>query len=155
VGGERHVPAALPPTKSPGTHCTGSWVGARTGRDGCGKSRFHWDSNTTDTFPYLHAYLKLAIGISPCKTGMSVQMLLSYRGLQTDNCLRAASLTVLWSHKFPDLSWSLHKRVSIPVWRWLLTYPGDVKLLKLYSRVGKPDVWFLRCGSCPVTERDR
>jgi hypothetical protein len=29
VAGERHAPAALPPEKRPGTHCTGGWVGPR------------------------------------------------------------------------------------------------------------------------------
>jgi hypothetical protein len=27
VGCQRHVPAALPPVKRPGTHCIGDWVG--------------------------------------------------------------------------------------------------------------------------------
>jgi hypothetical protein len=26
VGRQRHAPAALPPEKRPGTHCTGGWV---------------------------------------------------------------------------------------------------------------------------------
>jgi hypothetical protein len=47
VGGQPHAPAALPPGKRPGTHCTGGWVGPRAGLDGCGKSRLspgfdHW-----------------------------------------------------------------------------------------------------------------
>ena len=29
VGGQRHAPAALPPGKKPGIHCTGGWVGPR------------------------------------------------------------------------------------------------------------------------------
>jgi hypothetical protein len=37
VSGQRHTLAALPPGK-PGTHCTGGWVGPRTGRERCGKS---------------------------------------------------------------------------------------------------------------------
>ena len=41
VGSQHHAPAALPPGK---THCTGGWVGPRTGLDGCGKSRPHRDS---------------------------------------------------------------------------------------------------------------
>ena len=32
--GQRHVPAAVPPGKRPGTHCTGIWVGPRASRDG-------------------------------------------------------------------------------------------------------------------------
>jgi hypothetical protein len=39
VGVQRHAPADLPPRKRPGTHCTGSWVGPRTGLDGCKNSR--------------------------------------------------------------------------------------------------------------------
>jgi hypothetical protein len=27
MGGQLHAPAALPPGKRPGTHCTGGWVG--------------------------------------------------------------------------------------------------------------------------------
>ena len=44
VGGQRRAPAALPPGKSPGTHCTGGWVGPRAGLGGCEKSRLHRDS---------------------------------------------------------------------------------------------------------------
>jgi hypothetical protein len=39
VGGQRHAPDALSPAKKQGTHCTGGWVGPRTGLDWCGKSR--------------------------------------------------------------------------------------------------------------------
>ena len=37
LGGQRHVPAALPPGKGPGIYCTGGWVGPRAGLDGCGE----------------------------------------------------------------------------------------------------------------------
>jgi hypothetical protein len=33
VGGQRHAPTALFPGKRPSTHCTGGWVGPRTGLD--------------------------------------------------------------------------------------------------------------------------
>lgn len=36
VGGQRHAPAALPPGKSPITHCRGEWLGPRAGLDGQG-----------------------------------------------------------------------------------------------------------------------
>jgi hypothetical protein len=39
VGGQRHVPTALPTGNKPGIHCIGGWVGPRAGLDGCGKSR--------------------------------------------------------------------------------------------------------------------
>ena len=39
MDGELHAPAALPPGKRPGTHCTGDWVGPKAGMDGCEKSR--------------------------------------------------------------------------------------------------------------------
>jgi hypothetical protein len=39
VGGQRHDPAALPPEKRPGTHCTGSWVALGVGLDGFENSR--------------------------------------------------------------------------------------------------------------------
>ena len=39
VGGQRHAPAALLRGKRHGAHCTGGWVGLRTGLDKCGKSR--------------------------------------------------------------------------------------------------------------------
>jgi hypothetical protein len=39
VDGRRHVPAALPSAKGRGFHCTGSWVGPRTGLQGCRKFR--------------------------------------------------------------------------------------------------------------------
>jgi hypothetical protein len=35
VGGQLHVPAALPPGKRPGTNYTGDWVGPRAGLEGC------------------------------------------------------------------------------------------------------------------------
>jgi len=38
VGGQLHVPTALPPGKRPGTHFTGGWVDPRIAPDGCGKS---------------------------------------------------------------------------------------------------------------------
>jgi len=44
LGGQRHAPAALPPGKKSGIHCTGNWVGIVAGLDGCGKSRFYRDS---------------------------------------------------------------------------------------------------------------
>jgi len=33
VGGQRHVPVALPPGKKTGTHFIGGWVGPRTGEE--------------------------------------------------------------------------------------------------------------------------
>jgi hypothetical protein len=34
VSGQRHAPASLyPPERTPGTHCTGGWVGLRAGLD--------------------------------------------------------------------------------------------------------------------------
>ena len=38
-GDQRHAPAALYPLERPGTHCTGGWVGPRSGLDRCRKSR--------------------------------------------------------------------------------------------------------------------
>ena len=37
--GKPHAPAALPPGKGPGNHCTEGTVGPIAGMDGCGKSR--------------------------------------------------------------------------------------------------------------------
>jgi len=34
VSGQQHAPAALYPRERPHTHCTGGWVGPRTGLDG-------------------------------------------------------------------------------------------------------------------------
>jgi hypothetical protein len=39
VDGQRHTPAALPPGKSPTTHCTGDWLGLGAGLEGWGKCR--------------------------------------------------------------------------------------------------------------------
>ena len=44
VRGQCHSPAAIYPQDRPGTHCTGVWVGPRSGLDKCGKSRPHRDS---------------------------------------------------------------------------------------------------------------
>ena len=32
------IPGFTPEKETPGTHCTGSWMGPRAGLDGCGKS---------------------------------------------------------------------------------------------------------------------
>jgi hypothetical protein len=32
VRGQLHAPAALPPWRSPGTHCIGGWVGSKTAK---------------------------------------------------------------------------------------------------------------------------
>jgi hypothetical protein len=42
----------LYPQERPSTHCTGGWVGLRTGLDRCGKSRPHRDSITGPSSPY-------------------------------------------------------------------------------------------------------
>ena len=42
--GSASRPDPLYPRKRPSTHCTGGWVGPRSGLDRCGKSRPHWDS---------------------------------------------------------------------------------------------------------------
>jgi hypothetical protein len=41
VRGQRHAPAAFNARERHGTHCTGGWVGPRTGLDRRGKSRPH------------------------------------------------------------------------------------------------------------------
>jgi hypothetical protein len=51
VGGQGHGPAAVPPGKRPGTHCTGGRVGPRAGLDGCGKSRPHRKSISGPSSP--------------------------------------------------------------------------------------------------------
>jgi hypothetical protein len=40
VSGHFHAPAALPPGKSPGTHCIGAWVDPRAGLDKMEKWKF-------------------------------------------------------------------------------------------------------------------
>jgi len=49
---QRHAPAALYPRERPGIHCTGGWVGPRTGLDRCGKSRLPtgFDPRTVQKF---------------------------------------------------------------------------------------------------------
>jgi len=51
VGGQRHVPAALPWGKRRGIHCIRDWVGAKAGLDGCGKSRLYRDSIPRSSTP--------------------------------------------------------------------------------------------------------
>jgi hypothetical protein len=45
------TPHSLYRRESPGTHCTGGWVGPRAGLDGCGKSRpqLGFDPRTVQT----------------------------------------------------------------------------------------------------------
>ena len=40
VGGQHHVPAALPPGKNPCTHCLGGWKSARADVNGAEKREF-------------------------------------------------------------------------------------------------------------------
>ena len=51
VSGQRHAPAALPPGKRPGTHCTAGWVGPRVGLDGRVKPRPRRDSMSGPSSP--------------------------------------------------------------------------------------------------------
>jgi len=50
-GFQRQAPAALPPGKILGTHCTGGWVGPRADLDGCRKSRLVLYSTWQVTVP--------------------------------------------------------------------------------------------------------
>jgi len=52
VRGQRHAPAAPYPRERAGTHCTGGWVGLRTGLDRFGKSRPYRDSIPGPSSPY-------------------------------------------------------------------------------------------------------
>ena len=52
VRGQRHAQAALYPQETPGTHCTGGWVGPMAGLDRCGKTRPHRDSIPGPFSPY-------------------------------------------------------------------------------------------------------
>ena len=61
MGGQRQAPAALPPRKSPGTHCTGGWVGPRAGLDGCGKSRLLPEFDLQTFHPVASRYTDWAI----------------------------------------------------------------------------------------------
>jgi len=70
VRDQRHAPGASYPRESPGTHCTGGWVGLRASLDRCGKSRPHRNStadrparrkcyNDYATQPTVNQYLSL------------------------------------------------------------------------------------------------
>jgi hypothetical protein len=52
-GRERSTPRSghFSPRKETGSHCTGGWLGRRTGLDGCGKSRLHRDSIPGPSIP--------------------------------------------------------------------------------------------------------
>jgi hypothetical protein len=52
IGGQRHVPAALPATIRHGTHRAKGWVDLRAGLDRCEKSRPHPDSIPGPSSPY-------------------------------------------------------------------------------------------------------
>ena len=82
-------------------------------------------------------------------------MLTSYRSIQTDVACGWRPWQYSVHTSFPSLSLSLQKGVSFPALTSLLTFPEDFEILRLESRVDKPDVQFLRCGSCSVTEVNR
>jgi hypothetical protein len=56
VGGQRHALAALPPGKGPGIHYIESWMGHRTGLDGCEKPLPHRDSIPGPSSPQCSSY---------------------------------------------------------------------------------------------------
>jgi hypothetical protein len=58
VGGQLHAPAALPPGKRPGAHCTGGWVDSWAGLNGCRKSHPNRDFFfPVPFFPLIHFVL--------------------------------------------------------------------------------------------------
>jgi len=73
VGGQSHVPAALPPGKSPGTHCIGSWVGPRASLDGCGKSRTLPGFDPRTVQPVASRYTDWAIPV-PSRVGLVMKL---------------------------------------------------------------------------------
>ena len=76
VGGQRHVPAALPPGKRPGTHCIGGWTGHRAGLGGCGKYRPPpgFDPRTVQPVAYLHCTGDIpSYGLLPIKRTRMLQ----------------------------------------------------------------------------------
>ena len=60
VGGQRHASADL---LTPGTHCTGGWVGPMAGLDGCGKSRPPPDFDPRTVQPVAISDIPLQISI--------------------------------------------------------------------------------------------
>jgi hypothetical protein len=60
VGGQRHVPAALPTGKKPGTHCIGGWLGW-TGLDRCGFEPWTVQSVPGPTKTRLISFLRLGL----------------------------------------------------------------------------------------------
>jgi hypothetical protein len=61
VGGKGHAPAALPPGKTLGTHCTGSGVDPRTGLNGCGKPHLQAGFDRQTAQPVANSYTDYAI----------------------------------------------------------------------------------------------
>jgi hypothetical protein len=62
------TPRPLYPRERPGTHCTGGWVGRRTGVDVCEKSRPHRDSIPEPTNPQpvaVSSYINVPTGLRP------------------------------------------------------------------------------------------
>jgi len=68
VRGQRHAPAAPYPRERTGTHCTGGWIGLRTGLDRCGKSRPHRDSFPGPSSPWAVALRLNGLVISYVRT---------------------------------------------------------------------------------------
>ena len=61
VGDQHHAPAALPPRKTPGTHCTRGCVGPTAGLDGCRISRPLSGFDPRTVQPAASRYADLAI----------------------------------------------------------------------------------------------
>jgi hypothetical protein len=64
LSGQLHAPAASPLGKTPGTHCTGSWVGSVAGLDGFGEDKIFStcrDSIPTSSSSYFRCCIDFAL----------------------------------------------------------------------------------------------
>jgi len=75
MGGQRYVPAALPPGRRRGTHYIGVWEGPRTDLYWCGKSRPPPEFDLRTFQPVASRYIDCAI---PAHIA---------RGMKSKNCL--------------------------------------------------------------------
>ena len=93
MGFQRHVPAALPPEHSPGTHCAGSWVDLGAGLDVYGKSLLPPVLEPRNVQPAASSYIDYSIPASRTVTGSVLKLMclgLLAKGLEVSLLLTLA-----------------------------------------------------------------
>ena len=115
----------LHPLERPGTHCIGGWVGTRTGLDGCGKSRPHWDSIPGLPSPQRVAILSALYRPTDCdipahtlcKTVIKISALERIVKFTEKQIMKQQQYSLILERKFFQIDWccitNFEKRIKV------------------------------------------